>query len=264
MFELWTAVLWLILLLIPVTLLKRWVKIQLNRLGLTLLGTNNEEQNVQRMGWLTFLVLGPGVFLHELSHWLTAKLLLVRTGAFHLGPKVIKKNGAPIGWTLGYVEVGPYDPFRGSLIGVAPFVFGTLSILALAAIGFGQAIGPLLPPTTRIAQVFTRLPDLLGVADVWFWLYLVFSVSNSLIPSESDRREWKPALLYLILAFGFLVGLRGIPQASGEFITLIQRGLDALLFVFSLTLAVDLIVGMTIYVLYFVVSFFNRPRLYSG
>ena len=62
-----------------------------------------------------FLFL-PGVVLHELSHWLMAKMLYVKTHRFSLLPKW--GEGGTI--RFGFVEMSKTDKIRGALIGLAP------------------------------------------------------------------------------------------------------------------------------------------------
>src|SRR5512140_2833127 len=61
------------------------------------------------------LLFLPGVFLHELSHFILAKLLGVRTGKFSLLPQVLPDGRVQ----LGYVEAASADIVRDSLVGVA-------------------------------------------------------------------------------------------------------------------------------------------------
>ena len=68
------------------------------------------------------LIFLPGVFLHELSHFLMAKLLGVPTGKFSLIPQA-QPNGK---LRLGYVETASGGFVRDALIGAAPLVTGSL------------------------------------------------------------------------------------------------------------------------------------------
>jgi hypothetical protein len=43
------------------------------------------------------------------------------------------------------------------------------------------------------------------VPDAWLWLYLLFAVSNSMLPSASDRRAWLPVLAVMAIVAGVLV-----------------------------------------------------------
>lgn len=256
MLELGTSIVWLGLLMIPVTLLKRWVMMHIHALGVITLG------NDYRAIWLRFIVLAPGIVLHEFSHWLTAQLLFVPTGDFSVGPSRTVTRGKQMQVTMGYVMINKADPIRSSLIGVAPFVFGTLAIVLIAGFGFRQVLNLDATPTAIIAGVVTHFPDLLRVPDAWLWLYLTFSVSNSLMPSASDRREWVSAALYLVALATVVVVVTGARQAPPELLTITRRGLDTLLFAFSLTLVVDLVMGAVIYLLYELISRITRRRVH--
>ncbi|MFO7682523.1 MAG: hypothetical protein R6X34_20995, partial [Chloroflexota bacterium] len=85
---------WVTLAFIVLLFLQRWIHTHLH--GLSLLITGKPEYAVI----LYALVLFPGVLLHELSHWLAASLLGVRTGRFSLLPR--RQPDGSI--QLGYVE----------------------------------------------------------------------------------------------------------------------------------------------------------------
>ena len=125
----------------------------------------------------------PGVLLHELSHFLVAKLLGVRTGGFSLLPQVLP-DGRLI---LGYVETARTDVVRDSLIGLAPLVAGGLFV-AYASIYKLNLL--LLWQTFQNGQTelfFAALHALPTVNDFPLWFYLTFAVSSTMLPSASDR-----------------------------------------------------------------------------
>ena len=74
----------------------------------------------------SILVL-PGTIIHELSHWIVAEVLGVRTGQISIFPDL--ETGASTR-RLGSVATAKSDPFRAFLIGIAPFISG-LAILAV-------------------------------------------------------------------------------------------------------------------------------------
>ncbi len=146
------------------------------------------------------LIFFPGVFLHELSHLLVAKLLGVRTGKFSLIPEPMSDGRLQ----LGYVEAAQSDIFRDSLVGAAPLITGTLFV-AFAAIDRLHLL--VMWDTLRTGQwaLFTLgLQTLPSIPDFWMWFYLTFAVSSTMMPSESDRHAWMPfglvALTLLALA----------------------------------------------------------------
>ena len=146
----------------------------------------------------------PGVLLHELSHFLVARLLGVRTGGFSLLPQVLP-DGRLI---LGYVETARTDVVRDSLIGVAPLVAGGLfvayaSIYQLHLLPLWQFI-----QNGQTELFFMGLQALPSVNDFPLWFYLTFAVSSTMLPSASDRHAWTPLAVWVvgILALALFAG----------------------------------------------------------
>lgn len=145
------------------------------------------------------LIFLPGVFLHELSHLVTAKLLGVRTGKFSLLPTVLPDGRLQ----LGYVEAAHSDIVRDSLVGLAPLISG---ILFVAYVAVERLYLVVMWDTLRNGQweLFSMgLRILPTLPDFWLWFYLTFAVSSTMMPSESDRHAWRP----LGLVSGALFGL---------------------------------------------------------
>ncbi|GAB4458019.1 MAG: hypothetical protein OHK0041_22850 [Anaerolineales bacterium] len=141
----------------------------------------------------------PGVFLHELSHFLTAKLLRVRTGGFSVIPRALPDGRLQ----LGYVETARSDMLRDSLIGAAPLIFGTLFVAYVAIYRLEMRV---LWDTFRNGQFelfWLGLRLLPTVKDFYLWFYLAFAVSSTMMPSESDRHAW----LELVISVGILFAL---------------------------------------------------------
>jgi hypothetical protein len=145
------------------------------------------------------LIFLPGVFLHELSHFLMAKLLGVQTGRFSLIPQA-QPNGK---LRLGYVETASGGFVRDALIGAAPLVAGSLFVAYVAFYRYH-----LLPLWDFIRLgawdgFWAGLAAVTKVPDFWLWFYLAFTVSSTMMPSESDRHAWLP----LGLLAGALLGI---------------------------------------------------------
>lgn len=150
------------------------------------------------------LLFLPGVFLHELSHLLVARLLGVRTGAFSLLPEPMKDGKL----RMGYVETAPSDLLRDSLIGAAPIVLGSLFVAWVALDRLHLLV---LWDTLRHLQwnLFgLGVQTLLRLPDFWVWFYLAFAVSSAMMPSSSDRNSWGmlSLVLGLVLALFLLAG----------------------------------------------------------
>jgi hypothetical protein len=86
------------------------------------------------------------------------------------------------------------------------------------------------------------------VPDFWLWAYLIFTVSNAMMPSPSDRQPWLLAGLYLAIALGgvyLLVGLPAMPAAVTEWAAGV---LQVLTLSFLFTLGLDLLVAAAMWI----------------
>ena len=150
------------------------------------------------------LLFFPGVFIHELSHFLMAKILFVPTGKFSLIPQSMP-NGT---LRLGYVEVSKADILRDSIIGMAPLIAGGLFI-SYAAI-YKLNLLPLWDAlrAADFGTFWTGLTMLPSLPDFPIWFYLTFAVSSTMLPSASDRNAWLPlaGAITLLIAIAIFSG----------------------------------------------------------
>lgn len=128
------------------------------------------------------LLVLPGTIIHELSHWLTAEILRVRTGEITIFPDLSGEGGRE---RLGSVATAKSDPFRGFLIGVAPFVSGLIILVILG-----------------------RLVQLGWGAYAWWQLgliiYGIMVIGNSMMISREDRRTW-PFIIIMMSLIGIVL-----------------------------------------------------------
>jgi hypothetical protein len=179
--------------------LGRWVTRQVQ----TIVWLKTGDQNATMVGY--YLLMFPGIVLHEGSHYVAAKLLGIKVTNFRLGPRR-HKNAKTV--ELGSVTVHSGGPLRDSLVGVAPFVAGTVVLLAVSYLVLDvSALGAAWDDQgwrgfIASARAMPRTPDF------WLWLYVIFTVSNAMMPSESDRKPWLPAGLYVagLLLLAWLLG----------------------------------------------------------
>lgn len=177
------------------------------------------------------LMFFPGVFLHELSHFLAAKLLQVPTGRFSVFPREMGNHRLQ----MGFVEVAVTDPVRESLIGAAPLLAGSVFVafvginrlgmdgsVAAAQLGFGTAVDWFF--------------GLFQQPDVWLWLYLALTVSSTMFPSASDRRPWMKVGVGLALVLGVVLLL----GAGYWLLDLLQPGLSSVLAAAALVFGISI------------------------
>lgn len=221
---------WLLLALAPLVFVERWIHRHLQGLWLLLL------RDVDLALVLYSVLMLPGVLLHEGSHWVVATLLGVRTGRFSIIPARMPDGAL----RLGYVETEPVDFVREAVIGAAPLLFGAAAIvtvgysrLGVGPVGAALAQGDLL----GMARALRAMVDL---PDFWLWLYLIFTISNAMLPSASDRRGWWRllAVLGVVIAGLFYLGFGSvvIETLAGP----LDTATRALAAAFAITVGLDL------------------------
>ena len=251
MFSNWAPLIWLAATLAPLFFMKRWINRHIQGLGLLLVGNNEAAM------YLYFVLLLPGILIHELSHWLAAKLLGVRTGKISLWPS--KRRGNQM--RMGSVQVARTDPFRSSLIGVAPLISGSLAVLIIGQLILGLGdLGEILL-NGEWEPFWESILAHLQTPDFWLWLYLIFAISNAMLPSETDREPWRPVLLFmgLMALLFYLTGwVSQVPEVvAGASLTV----LSYLAYAFSLTVMVDVVFIAVIAVLEALMSRFRGKRV---
>jgi hypothetical protein len=189
---------WLLLLFGPLLLLQR--RLHHETQAVFLLLTRRGEVAMVLFAVLFF----PGVLLHEVSHYVMARLLGVSTGRFSLIPRPLPDGRLQ----LGFVETRPTDVIRDSMIGGAPLLAGGLFVAyaGLARLGLPAVWESLwLGQAGRFWEALQALPQR---PDFWLWFYLTFAVSSTMMPSASDRQAWLPLVVagFVLLAFSLLAG----------------------------------------------------------
>lgn len=185
------GILWFILMLVPLIILQRLLHREIQAIILIL--TRNPGVT---MGIFSILFL-PGVFLHELSHFLLAKILRVRTGKFSIFPQSLPDGRLQ----LGYVETARSDVVRDSLIGAAPLIVGTLFVAYVAIYHLQMRVLWDVFRNGQFNLFWMGVRALPRVKDFYLWFYLAFAVSSTMMPSESDRHAW----LELLISIGVLI-----------------------------------------------------------
>lgn len=186
--------LWLLLAILLLVPIKRWVQRHLQ--GILLILTRNAAIS-QGIYALIFL---PGVVIHEGSHWLTARLLGVKVSDVSMLPQQTDDGQL----RFGFVEIAGAGRIQSALIGIAPLIFGLLSLLILSTVLFDMQALVEAAYQFRWNDLRAYLHGLLEIPDLLLWLYLTFAISHAMLPSASDRASFWPLLLFIAVASLFL------------------------------------------------------------
>lgn len=160
--------------------------------------------------WLYTLIFLPGTILHELSHWIVAELLGVRTGEISILPdfEVDPEDNRE---RLGSVQTAKTGPIRSFLIGAAPFFTGLFILWIL---------GNLLLSGGWLLWQYALI------------LYGIIVIGSSMLLSKEDRRAWPfVAILMVILTVFYYVLPFTIPTSFIFGATDLLMALNQVLFV---------------------------------
>jgi hypothetical protein len=216
---------WFVAMLVPLIFLQRLLHREIQAVFLIL----TRDARIT-MGIFSILFL-PGVFLHELSHFIMAKLLAVRTGSFSIFPRSLPDGKLQ----LGYVETSRADIVRDSLIGAAPLIVGTLFVAYVAIYQFEMRI---LWDVFRNGQMnlfWMGMRALPSVHDFFLWFFLVFVVSSTMMPSESDRHAWLELLISVGVLFSITLLLGAGPWMLSNLAPLVSNFLGFVAVIFGLS-----------------------------
>jgi len=183
------------------------------------------------------LIFLPGVIVHELSHFLMAKILRVRTGKISLLPKIIDEKKLQ----LGYVEIYPADWLRDSLIGLAPFLSGSALIYFLSTHFLQFTLFSPIELTGLWYNIVPFAKSLAGTNDALLWIYLLFTISTTMMPSDSDRSAWTPMIVLIALTIAAAFGLGFGDQLARTFETPLTLSIQFITFNLLISLFLHLI-----------------------
>jgi hypothetical protein len=181
----------------------------------------------------------PGIVIHEFVYWAAAGLLNVRADRVLEWPK--QQEVAEL--KLNFVRLAPKTgPIRLALITISPFVVGVFliwlianNVLDISAITQNMQSG-------FLADLSQALDRLTSTPDFWLWIYVIFTISNTLTPAHPEHlRGWWMILSALGVAFIVLVFL----GTAGEVLINALRSLNTSLNILSGALGV--IIGIDLF-----------------
>ncbi|MFC1959399.1 hypothetical protein ACFLYO_01695 [Chloroflexota bacterium] len=218
--------------LIPLVYLERWIHQHLYGVGWLL------TQEKERATLIYYIILLPGVFLHEFTQWVVAGALKQKTSKVKVWPKP-QANGSI---RYDFVKLSRKTRLPASLaVGFAPLLTGIIIILFISQNIFSMPGIGLALKSRNLEVVFLALQNLFGTPDFWLWLYLLFAIGNAMLPTPSEIQGWP----YILVIFAVITVLLFIIGLGEQFLIATMRGpvtqaLQVLAAAFSAVLIVDI------------------------
>ncbi len=213
------------------------------------------QRHIFGVGWIVaqenhlatviyYMVLLPGVFIHEFSHWLVAGVVNVKTKRLTTWPKIDKSGELE----PAFIKVeDTKNPVFLTLIGIAPFVSGLALVLLIS--GSMLHLPDLIKAfaTNDVNVIAAAFQTLLLRPDFVLWFYLLFAIGNTMMPGKADREGW---LIIGGLIVGALIFLAVIGFSAAEirwFSGPIPAVINSLTAVFLMIFAVDVVVAFLLF-----------------
>jgi hypothetical protein len=226
-----TGYFWFIVMLVPLVILQRLLHREIQAVFLIL--TRDARLT---MGIFSVIFL-PGVFLHELSHFLMAKTVRVPTGKVSLLPRPLPDGRLQ----LGYVETAKSDIVRDSLIGAAPLIVGTLFVAYIAIYQLEMRVLWDVLRNGQFNLFWMGVNALPNVKDFYLWFYLTFAVSSTMMPSESDRHAWLELVVSVGILFAIALLVGAGPWMLDKVAPLVSNFLSSVAVIFGLSAVVHIV-----------------------
>lgn len=223
---------WLLLagVLIALIYVEKWIHSHLYGVGWVL--TNNKKSATA----LYYVLLLPGVFVHEFTQYLVAGVLNVRIKHVIAWPEA-QDDGT---LRLNFVTVQKAHSFQKAIIGASPLVMGLALVWVISnyILNLEEVLAAL--GQADLALLGAALRELGSTPDFYLWLYLTFAISNAMLPTPADREGWPLALTAFGAILAFLVVI-GVGEVLLETFTgPVAHGVELLTTAFLTVLAVEI------------------------
>ncbi|PJF42449.1 MAG: hypothetical protein CUN50_04100 [Candidatus Thermofonsia Clade 1 bacterium] len=156
-----------------------WIKQHLFGIGLIWLGKK------ERAAWIYILVLLPGILLRELSRWTVAGMLGQKPTFITPGPQI--DDDGVVHFRLFHYTI--LNPVYIGILAATPMVVGFSIMLAISygALNLPQLLALL--GSAESAALRQAFGALLSRADLPIWIYLLFTITNTMLPTLRELRS---------------------------------------------------------------------------
>jgi len=213
------------------------------------------HQHIFKVGWLvthsfqtttilyyTFFL--PGVFIHELSYWLAAGILNVHAKSSIQWPEA--QEIAEL--DLSFVELERNtNPLKLALITLAPIFTGLIVVWTIGnnILDFSSFCTTI--SSGELDDISLAVRNLTNTTDFWLWIYLLFVISNTMIPKLANLKGLQGVLIAVAVAAGVLIVIGvGEPVVLGTLNGPVADALNILSGVFVVMIFIDImfVVGL--------------------
>ena len=214
------------------------------------------HQHIFKVGWLLthnyrtttilyYTFFFPGVLLHELTYWLMAGALNVSAERAIKWPEPQEVGELK----LNFVRISPKAGiYRRAIITATPLLVALGIIWVVANNVFDLAGAAQIMSTGDVEDVAAGFSHLTSAPDFWLWVYLLFTISNTMYPAvPKDLQGWRTiagavgiiAVLMAVVGVG-QDALQLVGEPISQFLTVLQ---GILIFIICINVFMTMVLG---------------------
>lgn len=205
------------------------------------------HQHIFKVGWLVtnqyqtttilyYAFFLPGILLNQLTIWLVAGFLNVRAARSIAWPQ--KQEIGQL--KLNFVQLSKnVDTFRLAIISTAPLLIGLISVYYIANNILGV---PTFLATVEGGGDFGNAVGKLTTApDFWLWVYIAFTISNTMMPNFQNLRGWRIIIGFIVIAIIVLYAVgAGSQVVTNNLSAPVISAVNSLSGVFAIIIGLDI------------------------
>lgn len=228
-----------VIILLPLLHLERWIHRHLYGVGWLL------TQDKERATILYYLILLPGVFLHEFTQWLVAGALKLKLGKIRVWPRpqadgTLRLDFVRLSRSTGRVGRAVFE-FAPIAAAVGVVLFISRNIFNVGGLSIALSTG-------ELPIIQTEIGRLLGTPDFWLWLYLLFAVGNAMLPATpAEEQDWLVRAVVFVGMTALLITAAFLGESVQAILEpILHRSLDTLATAFGTILVLDILVVLAL------------------
>jgi len=205
------------------------------------------HQHLFKVGWLLtkdfrtttvlfYVLFLPGIVLHEVALFFAASFLNVRAERVLTFPQVQEIADLK----LNFIRLSTKGArWKTALLELAPPAVGVIVISAIAngVLDISAALSVM--RTGDLKDIGTGFALLTAKPDFWMWVYILFTVANTMTPRFTAQRALTPVLILLGVVGLGLAAAGLLDQVLAPVIVPIAQVINVLAAVFGVTVALN-------------------------
>jgi len=205
------------------------------------------HQHLFKVGWLLtkdfrtttvlfYVLFLPGIVLHEVALFFAASFLNVRAERVLTFPQVQEIADLK----LNFIRLPTRAPrWKIALIELAPPIVGIIAISAIANGILDISVSLSVMRTGDLDDIGAGFTLLTAKPDFWVWMYILFTVANTMTPRFTAQRALAPVLIIVGVAGVGLAAAGLLDQVLAPVIAPIAQVINVLAAVFGVTVGLN-------------------------